>query len=282
MSRTLKVLLVLVAFVLLGVMAYSSYRLIDDKLEHDQARSKNSDLISSLIKKDPEASSSPNISEGHAASQGRPGFGLESDLQSGSLIQRDDEVSPLNSMYDFSQFYRQYPDAIGWIYCPGTPIDNCIVEADNNDYYLHRFIDGSYSVGGSLFADCTNARDFSDKNTVIYGHHMNDGTMFARISFYKDQYFYDEHPVMYINTPTMNYRLELFSAFLTDADSEVYTFRFDSDEAYGAWLQRMFAASDFKSDVRLTTADRVVTRSTWSYEYYDARYVAIGKLVPIH
>ena len=282
MSRSLRVILVLAAFVLFGVMAYSSYRVLDDKLEHSQARRKNDNLISAITKKDPEASSSPAIAEGSASSQARPEFGVESNLQGGVQIRLDDEVSPLNSMYDFSQFYSQYPDAIGWIYCPGTPIDNCIVEADNNDYYLHRFIDGSYSVGGSLFADCCNARDFSDRNTVIYGHHMNDGTMFASIFYYKDQYYYDEHPVLYISTPTMNYRLELFSAFLTDADSEVYTFSFDGDEAYAAWLQRMLAASDFKSNVRLTTADRVVTLSTCSYEYYDARYVAIGKLVPIH
>ncbi|MBR3239581.1 MAG: class B sortase [Oscillospiraceae bacterium] len=290
MNRTLKILLVLIAIVLLGVMVYSSYKLIDNKIQHDQDRDKNTSLNESYAVKTPESSSAPAASAGPAAGQTSSGNESGNENQSfflpgfrpGSQVKLDDEVSPLNSMYDLGKFYSDYPDAIGWIYCPGTPIDSGIVEANDNSYYLHRFYDGSYSVGGSLFADCSNARDFSDRNTVIYGHHMNDGSKFARVAYYKDQYYYDEHPIMYINTPTMNYRVELFSAFLTDADSEVYTFHFDSDEAYEAWLQRMKAESDFKCDVQVTAADRVVTLSTCSYEYYDARYIALGKLVPIH
>ncbi|MBR3239582.1 MAG: class B sortase [Oscillospiraceae bacterium] len=197
-------------------------------------------------------------------------------------VKLDDEVSPLNSMYDLPRFFKDYPDAVGWIYCPGTPIDNGVVQAKTNDYYLHRFYDGSYSVGGSLFADCGNARDFSDRNTVIYGHHMKDGSKFARITFYRNQSYYDEHPVMYLNTPGMNYRVEIFAAFATDADSEVYTLHFESEAAYEAWLQLMKDNSDFKCNVDVAPTDRVVTLSTCSYEYDDSRYVAIGKLVPIH
>ena len=69
---------------------------------------------------------------------------------------------------------------------------------------------------------------------------------------------------------------------MTDADSDTYTFRFDSPENYAAWLQRMIDQSDFKSNMHLTTNDRIVTLSTCSYEFYDARYVVLGKLVPIH
>ena len=185
-------------------------------------------------------------------------------------------------MYNLNLFYADYPDAIGWIYGPNTPIDYGIVEAKDNDYYLHRFYDGSYSAGGSLFADCNGARDFSDQNTIIYGHHMNDGTKFASIMGYREVGYYEKHPVLYISTPSMNYRVEVFSAYLTDADSDTYTFRFDNSSSYAAWLQRMLKQSDFKTDVKLTTNDRVVTLSTCSYEYTDARYVVLGKLVPIH
>ena len=265
MKRPLKYLLVILAGILVGVMAYSSYKLISDKVEHSQARSKDQDATQSYVIAFP-VSPTPRAYEEH--------------VESG--VQLDDEVSPLNSMYDLDKFYAQYPDAIGWIYSPNTYLDYGIVEAEDNDFYLHRFYDGSYSIGGSLFADCNNSRDFSDENTVIYGHHMNDGTKFASIMNYKEQKYYDQHPIMYISTPGMNYRLELFAAFLTDADSETYTFRFDSEEEYAAWLQRMVRNSDFKTDVKLSVEDRVVTLSTCSYEYYDARYVVLGKLVPIH
>ncbi len=266
MKKAFKFLLVIVAGILVGVMAYSSYKLINDKAEHSQARSKDTGASQSYVISSPVASPTARVYEEHVE----------------KTLQLDDEISPLNNMYDLNKFYADYPDAIGWIYSPNTTVDYGIVEAEDNDYYLHRFYDGSYSISGSLFADCNNARDFSDDNTVIYGHHMNDGTKLASIMDYKEQRYYDEHPVMYISTPTMNYRVEVFSAFLTDADSETYTFRFDSAVAYAEWLQRMVANSDFKSNVTLTTDDRVVTLSTCSYEYYDARYVVLGKLVPIH
>ena len=265
LKKPLKYLLVVVAGILVGIMIYSSYKLIHDKVEHKQARDKDQGATQSYVIAYP-VSPTPRTYEEAVEEE----------------TKLDDEVSPLNSMYDLNKFYTQYPDGIGWIYCPDTAVDYGIVEAEDNDYYLHRFYDGSYSASGSLFADCNNARDFSDENTVIYGHHMNDGTKFASIMEYKDQRYYDAHPIMYISTPSMNYRLELFAAFLCDADSETYTFRFDSEEEYAAWLQRMVDNSDFKCGVHLSTKDRVVTLSTCSYEYYDARYVVMGKLVPIH
>ena len=265
LKKPAQYLLVVIVGILIGVMAFSSYKLISDRVEHSQARGKDEDATQSYVIP-------------HAVSPTPRAYEKQGE-QSDPL---DPEISPLNSMYDLDKFYADYPDAIGWIYCPKTQIDYGVVEAEDNDYYLHRFYDGSYSVGGSLFADCNNARDFSDPNTVIYGHHMNDGTKFANIMYYKEQYYYDEHPVMYISTPDMNYRLELFSAFLTDADSDVYSFRFDSEAAYADWLQRMIRESDFKCNVSVSSKDHVVTLSTCSYEYYDARYVVLGKLVPIH
>ena len=266
MKKALKYLLVVVAGILVGVMAYSSYKLINDKVEHKEARTKDTTVTQNYVIEKPVVSPTPRVYEEHVEEK----------------IVLDDEVSPLNNMYDLDKFFSDYPDAIGWIYSPNTYLDYGVVEAEDNDFFLHRFYDGSYSIGGSLFADCNNSRDFSDENTVIYGHHMNDGTKFASLMNYREQAYYDQHPVMYISSPGMNYRLEIFSAFLTDADSETYTFRFDSEEAYAAWLERMVANSDFKTDVKLSVEDRVVTLSTCSYEYYDARYVVMGKLVPIH
>lgn len=270
MKKAVKYLLILIVGILVGVMVYSSHKIIDDQIVHREARVKDSTAVSTYVRTESAASPTPRVYH----RQGHP--------EEEELKVLDDEICPLNSMYDLPRFFADYPDSIGWIYSPDTMIDYGIVEARDNDYYLHRFYDGSYSISGSLFADCNNARDFSDENTVIYGHHMNDGTKFASIMHYKDQRYYDQHPVMYISTPSMNYRVEIFSAYLTDADSDTYTFRFDSKEAYADWLQRMVQQSDFQADVKLSTSDRVVTLSTCSYEYYDARYVVLGKLVPIH
>lgn len=269
MKKPIQYLLVILCGALVGVMIFSAYKLISNKVEHKEARVKDSGVSSEYtIKKEEEEELPP-----------RPRiYAPEVEVS----VQLDDEISPLNSMYDLSKFFSDYPDAVGWLYCPGTPIDYGVVEGEDNDYYLHRFLDGSYSVGGSLFVDYLCNRDFSSRNTAIYGHHMQDGSKFATIVNYSNINYYNEHPVMYLSTRDMNYRVEIFAAYLTDADSDTYTFDFASDEEYADFLRRMCSQSDIQTDVQLSTDDRIITLSTCSYEFYDARYVVQGKLVPIH
>jgi len=263
LSKTKQLLLVILSGIFVGIMAFSAYKLISDTMMHKEAERKDAGNAKTYALP-VVASPTPRVYEEEP----------EDPL--------DDEISPLNSMYDLNKFFADYPDAVGWIYCPDTKIDYGVVEAEDNDYYLHRFYDGTYSGSGSLFVDCNNKRDFSDTNTIIYGHHMNDGTKFASLTLYRKEGYYAEHPVLYINTPGMNYRMEVFAGFLTDADSECYTFRFESDAAYAEYLKTMRAQSDFESEVQVEPGDRIVTLSTCSYEFYDARYVVLGKLVPIH
>ena len=189
------------------------------------------------------------------------------------------EVSPIS--VDFDALMSQSQDVVGWLYCRDTVINYPVVQADDNFYYLNRFIDGTYNGSGSLFLDYTCYGDFSGRNTVIYGHHMNDGSMLASICNYGKQEYYDEHPVLYLNTPTQNYRVEVFSGFITSADSAAYTMEFSGDSEYAAYLEKMKGFSDFACDVEIGPEDRMITLSTCTYEYDNARYVLMGKLVPI-
>ena len=190
------------------------------------------------------------------------------------------ETSPIN--VDFDNLLAQCSDIVGWIYCENTVINYPMVRGADNDYYLHRFIDGSYNGGGTLFMDFKNDRDFSDPNSIIYGHHMNDGSMFASLKKYQtDPEYYSKHPTLYVNTPTQNYRVDVFAGFVCDADSDTYTIGFADDTSFQNWIDRMVSHSDFKTDVQVTPDDHIITLSTCSYEWYDARYVVLGKMVPI-
>ena len=190
------------------------------------------------------------------------------------------ETSPIS--VDFDNLLGQCSDIVGWIYCEDTVINYPMVRGADNDYYLHRFIDGSYNGGGTLFMDFKNDRDFSDPNSIVYGHHMNDGSMFASLKKYQtDPEYYSKHPTLYVNTPTQNYRVDVFAGFVCDADSDTYTIGFPDDASYQSWIDRMVSHSDFKTDVQVTPDDHIITLSTCSYEWYDARYVGLGKLVPI-
>ena len=125
--------------------------------------------------------------------------------------------APARPAVDMELLSRQYPDAVGWLYCEGTPIDYPVMQAADNDYYLHRLPDGSWNTGGSLFLDWRCAEDLSDGLSVVYGHNMRDGSMFACLANYMEQDWCDAHPVLELQTPGGTRQLRFASAFTITA-----------------------------------------------------------------
>ena len=156
-----------------------------------------------------------------------------------------------------------------------------VAQGEDNNEYLHHLLDGTYNSSGTLFLDCECGPEFSGANSIIYGHNMKDGSMFNSLHSYSDQAYYDAHPVMYLNTPKQNYKIEIFSAYICSYDSDTYTLSFASAEEYAAWVAKMKSQSTFTSDTEVTVDDRVITLSTCTYEYDNARFVVQGKLVPL-
>ena len=189
------------------------------------------------------------------------------------------EVSPIS--VDFAALQAQNPEAAGWIYSPNTVINYPIAQTEDNFTYLDHLLSGEMNANGTIFIDCQNAKDFSDKNTLVYGHNMNDGSMFASLRNYRDAAYYPEHPCLYISTPEKNYRLDLFAGLVTEPDSFVYARQFDEDEQFLAYVESAKAESTFQSDVEVGIEDKICVLSTCTYEFNDARYVVIGKLVEI-
>lgn len=195
-------------------------------------------------------------------------------------IQLDDEVCPIE--IDFAALSQRNSDIVGWLYCPDTVINYPVTQYDDNMYYLHKDIDGNYSSYGTLFVECLCQKDTGSTNTIIYGHHMNDGKMFAKLVDYSYQNYYDEHPVFYYLTPTRNYRVELFTGYVTSMTSDTYSISFDNIDANRAWLDSVKSQSRFQANVDVQPGDKILTLSTCTYDYDDARFVVLGKLVPIH
>lgn len=179
---------------------------------------------------------------------------------------------------DFAALKEASPDLVGWLYCPDTAVSYPLVQGQDNSYYLSHLADGSENRNGCLFMDCENRRDLSDENTLIYGHHMASGKMFASLVFYAGQEYYEAHPVVYLITEEKDYRLELFAGYTAAVDSDAYTLRFASKEDFAAWLVRIKGRSDFSSDVQVGEGDHIVTLSTCAYSFENARYVVHGKL----
>ena len=115
-----------------------------------------------------------------------------------------EDTSVLLPTVDFDALRETGPDIIGWLTLPDTAINYPVTQADDNEYYLHHLYDGTYNKTGCLFADYENQEDFSDRNTIIYGHNMRDGSMFATLNEYDEQSYFDGHPKMYLVTPGLS------------------------------------------------------------------------------
>ncbi len=263
MKKGLRVFLILLCLVFAGVFGYSAYRLYDIIHTYRVSEKMYNQLSGQYVSTEP--------AEPIASDTATDSASAEAAVQ----IER----SPIQ--VNFNMLQEQNKQVIGWIYGPDTVINYPVAQGTDNDYYLYNFIDGTYTGTGTPFLDYLCAGDFSGKNSVVYGHHMNDGSMFAALTDYRKEGYYEEHPVLYLNTPTQNYRIDVFAGYVTDSDSPSYTFHFYSDEAFLQFVQDAKLQSNFKTEVEVSAEDRVITLSTCSYEYYDARYVIQGKLVPV-
>ena len=182
---------------------------------------------------------------------------------------------------DFAVLQAQNPDIVGWIYSEGTVINYPILQGVDNQQYLRRLYDGTKSTLGSIFLDFRNLSDFSDLNSLVYGHNIRSGQMFASLSSYREQEYYEEHPVMWLLTPDKSYRIDLIAGMVVPSDSEVYEI-YSYPEDLQAGLEYVLANSTFDAgDVDAAAVERIVTLSTCSYDYNDARYVVIGSLIEV-
>ena len=259
MKKPVKILFIVLCVIFIGVFIYSGYTLISKLHEYKVAEDTYDSLSNQYV------SSSP-----------KPTVSMDADKE--EIL--DPEVCPIE--VDFDALKTQCEDIVGWIYCPDTVINYPIVQCDDNFYYLHRLINGNYNSSGSIFVECLCPKNFAAENTIIYGHHMNDGTMFAKLVEYTYQEYYDKHPTFYLLTPTRNYRVELFAGYVTEATSDTYQISFEDEDDYQIYLNSMIGQSKFKSNVEVSPKDRILTMSTCTYDYDDARFVVQGRLVPIH
>ncbi len=190
------------------------------------------------------------------------------------------KVTELPITIDFASLLERNKDVIGWLYCADTVINYPVVQGKNNDQYLRRDLDGKYLSSGTLFADYRNGALNEDANYIIYGHNMKSGAMFNILTKYKQQSYYDQHPVMYYLTPNGNYKLELFAGLVIKRDDKIYNPKLN-EEDFTTLLNDYRAKSTFKTDIELEYDDIIVTLSTCSYEFDNARYIVMGRLIPV-
>lgn len=176
--------------------------------------------------------------------------------------------------WDAAALQEKNPDVVGWIYVPDTVISYPILHAEDNNTYLRTSWTGEPSRAGSIILEANNQSDFRDFHTILYGHHMRNGTMFADIVKYKDDVFQKDHPYVYVATANFVGRYQVFAAYETPADSDVYCTSFADETQKQQVLQSYLAQRKWAEDLEISTLDQILTLSTCTGDGgYENRWV---------
>ncbi len=154
------------------------------------------------------------------------------------------------------------PDVLGWICIPDTVISYPLMKAKDNEQYLYHTWDGKYSKYGSIFLECRNSHDFSDFNTLVYGHNMLTQDMFGTLSDYKDQSFFENHPSVYILLDDGVRRYDIFSCYDAEVVSDTYRLIFEDDARKQESLDLYTSKSLLQTDLVPQVTDHILTLST--------------------
>ena len=182
---------------------------------------------------------------------------------------------------DFDKLKSFNEDVVGWIYVDALPdISYPIVKGKDNQTYLHQTYEKNYNFAGTIFVDYENSGDFSDCNTLVYGHNMKNGSMFGHLKkFREDDKLYKQDKYFWILTPERNYRYEIITAYTTGVNSDTYTLFKGPGEEFEKYLETIKGYSEIQTDdTDLTIKDRIVTLSTCTGNE-STRFVVQGKRV---
>ena len=161
------------------------------------------------------------------------------------------------------------PDYKFWINVKGTNIDYPVVQGDDNDFYLNHDFNKNYLPAGSIFLDYRS--DFKvDFNSVIYGHHMRNSTMFGQLEKFKNKDFFEKNKRITLTTQDITYEYEIFAIGVYDADFGYNKVNFNDEEDFNKFLNKIIDKSIYHRNI-VTSSDQIITLSTCSYEYENAR-----------
>lgn len=246
MLRNITNILIVILIAIIGISGYHLWKIFSEY----HAGTSEYDKTASLY-----VGENDNVSDNNTEADENPGV-----------------VCPIT--VDFDSLLAENPDVVGWIYCADTKVNYPVLQGEDNDQYLHHMINGEYNSAGSIFMDADCRADLSDINTILYGHHMKNGSMFAMLHQYVDQSYYDAHKVMWYLTPDHTYRLDVIAGYVGESESVAYS-HFSSQEDLDSYLSFAESASTFTPDNLPEKIKHIFILSTCAYEYNDARYVVV-------
>ena len=173
------------------------------------------------------------------------------------------------------------PRIVGWLTLEGTRLNNPVLQATDNDFYLRHNYKDEESRGGSIFMDLRNDANELGRHTIFYGHVLRNGTMFGDLDKFAEQAYANEHPVLSYETANNKYELHVFAAYETMTDFYYIETNFN-DDSYMTFVSEIKERSVITMPVTVNETDRIVTFSTCTTSANDEeRFVVHAKVVEI-
>ena len=190
----------------------------------------------------------------------------------------DDPVLEELRKTDLAALREVNPDVVGWIRVPDTKIDYPVVQGEDNNFYLKHTWQGHENTVGTIFMDYGSSPDLTDFNTLIYGHNMRTGSMFASLRNYSQQDYFNAHPYVYLLVDNGAFRFEVFSVYQAELDASAYGQSFRQRETREKFLQDAAEKSTIETEITPGIRDRILTLSTCSGMGYETRWVVHARL----
>ena len=247
MKKKTNIILNIIIVLLLGIMAFSGYKLFEIRKAANEIAQQYEQLEQTIRKTE-----------------------QESEYR-------------LSAAEKYQSVYEANEDFVGWVYIPDTPLNYPVLQTkDYPEYYLRRDFYKKYSFAGVPFMDYKCTADESDI-TILYSHNMLDGTMFSAVEQYAKKSFWEEHP--YIGFDTMNgygtyavaicARIDLMSTEFNYTD----TVDFDTAEEFNDYFSNIIPLADYDTGVDIAFGDKLLLLSTCEYQHEEGRYIVIAKKI---
>lgn len=165
-----------------------------------------------------------------------------------------------------------------WIKVENTNIDYPVAQGKDNDYYINHDFNKNENISGAIFLDYRN-NFINDLNTIVYGHHMRNETMFNNLVKFKDSNFFNENNNIKIIYDGKELEYKVFSVYVIDDKNNYLITNFNNSNEYNNYIKEIRDRSLYKNDVEVTDKDKIITLSTCSFEFEGARTVVHGKLI---
>ena len=258
MKRVTNTTLFIIIICCLSIICYKFYNYFIDEKLNNEIQSYAPTISDVYLSEDSSQSSSNEVGGNNNPN--------EAEGDNKTISENQEELKSINNNYEM------------WIEIPNTKINYPIVQGKDNEYYLKHNFKSESNMSGTIFVDCNNNID-EDKNIIIYGHNMRNGTMFNNITKFKEESFFNN------NNNTINiirnnilYQYEIFSIYVEDESKVSLEIEFTDNDAFVNYALNEASKSMYNKNIIITEEDKIITLVTCSYEYTGARTILVGKL----